>query len=142
MRCKASRIFAAVAVILLGLTYDGRAQNPPVAVQLPTGDYLIAVQPADSFPAGMVGEWHLVLEPGGRYRVVRNGNAVVLGEYRAAGDTLQFVDRSGEMSCGADPATYLWKSGTDGALVLVTVRDECFGRAKLTTLRAMSRAKN
>jgi hypothetical protein len=119
-----------------------RAQNTaPVAVQLPTGDYLVSITPADSLP-GIAGDWHIVFEPTGTYRVLRNGGVVVLGEYRAVGDTLRLVDKSGDMSCDdTAPASYIWKALPDGSLTLVAMEDPCAGRKQLTTLRALVKAK-
>ena len=120
-----------------------RAQNPaPVAVQLPTGDYLVSITPDDSLP-GIAGDWHFVFEPAGTYRVLRNGGVVILGEYRAVADTLHMVDKSGDMSCDeTTPAVYIWNAHPDGSLTLVAVEDLCAGRKLLTTLRALMKAKN
>jgi hypothetical protein len=120
------------------------AQNPaPIAVRLPVGTYVVAIQPTDSLPAEISGDWRIVFETSGTYRVVRNGNVVVLGEYRTAADTLLLVDRSGEMACmgAAGPATYTWGVRPDGSLMLVAVQDQCTGRMRLTTLRALPKAK-
>lgn len=141
MRCSITLGLAAtiVAAVPAGL----HAQNTtPVAVQLPTGDYLVSVKPTDSLPA-IAGDWHIVFEPNGAYRVMRNGGVVVLGEYRAVGDTLRLTDKSGDMACGdtAGPATYTWKALPDGSLTLVAVEDPCPGRKQLTTLRALVKAK-
>ena len=121
-----------------------QAQNTtPVAVQLPTGDYLVAVKPTDSLPEGMVGDWQVVFETGGVYRVVRNGNVRVLGEFRTVADTVYLVDKSGAMACGATagPSTYVWKGEPDGSLTLIAVKDECRGRQRLMTLRPLVKVK-
>ena len=121
------------------------AQNTaPVAVKLPTGAYLVLVQPEDSLPPEISGEWRIVFENGGTYRALRNGAVVVMGEYKATGDTLRLVDVSGDMACTgtAGPATYVWKAAADGSLTLVAVEDQCAGRARLTTLRALVKAKD
>ena len=119
------------------------AQNQTAtAVQLPTGAYLVAIQPTDSLPTELAGDWRIVFEQGGTYRVLRNGGVVVLGEYRTVGDTLRLVDKSGEMACtDAAQATYVWKAEADGSLRLVAVEDACAGRQRITTLRALVRAK-
>jgi hypothetical protein len=119
------------------------SQDPaPVAVQLPSGDYLVTVRSTDSFPAGLAGEWHLLFEPGGSYRLMRNGAMVVMGEYKIAGDTLRLVDKVGTMACTADPAgTYMWKADAEGGLTLMAVEDRCVGRSKITTLRPLMRVK-
>jgi hypothetical protein len=120
-----------------------QAQNTtPVAVQLPTGDYLVAVKPTDSLPEGMVGDWQVVFETGGVYRVIRNGNVRVLGEFRSVADTVYLVDKSGTMACGATAgSTYVWKGEPDGSLTLIAVKDECRGRQRLMTLRPLVKVK-
>lgn len=126
-----------------GIPSGLQAQDPaPVAVQLPTGAYLVAIQPTDSLPTEMAGEWRIVFEPGGTYRVLRDNGVVVLGTYRAEGERLILVDTSGDMAClDAPPGTYLWKTGADGTLTLSAVEDTCTGRQRITTLRALVRAK-
>lgn len=133
----------AALVATAGIPSGLQAQDPaPVAVQLPTGAYLVAIQPTDSLPTEMAGEWRIVFESGGTYRMLRDNGVVVLGTYRAEGERLILVDTSGDMAClDAPPATYLWKTGPDGTLTLSAVEDSCTGRQRLTTLRALVRAK-
>ena len=134
---------AALTVMTAAVPSGLHAQNTPVVIALPTGDYLVAVKPTDSLPVGMVGDWQIAFETGGVYRVLRNGNVRVLGEYRTVADTVYLVDKSGAMACGATagPSTYVWKNEADGSLTLIAVKDECRGRLRLMTLRPMVKVK-
>ena len=143
MRCPRYMLVAGVvAAIGTSAPREGFSQNQaPTAIPLPSGAYLIVLTNADPVPAGMVGEYRMVFDTVGGFRVVRNGNDLVVGKYTVRADTLTFVDVSGEMACrGAPEATYLWKLGDNG-LELVAVSDACEGRRRITTIHPLARAK-
>jgi hypothetical protein len=132
---------AVVTALSFGVAQQLHSQNPaPVAVQLPSGAYMLVVAATDSVPSGLVGEWQFVFDTAGVYHLVRNGNARVTGTYQIRGDTLQLVDTGGNMAClgtsASQPGLYTWKLGPDG-LTLVAVNDWCRGRLRMTTMHPL-----
>jgi hypothetical protein len=91
-----------------------------------------------SATAGTV-EWTLQYHEGGRVTVSRNGEVVIEGKYKVAGDALEVVDEKGSMACpAAQTGKYTWKL-EEKKLTLTKVEDECEGRSSAFTRLSWTR---
>lgn len=123
------------AVIALG---SALAACGPGTAKIPDGSWasVIAVPGGD-----FNGDWTLVLEPGGRYRIALDGQTTVSGHYDSGeAGVVTFTDESGPMMCGAGGAsgTYRW-SLEGGRLSLAPQSDDCLGRRGILGQQAFTR---
>jgi len=109
------------------------------ATPLVPGTYLtkVKVGAADN-RAAMVGTWHVVISPSGRYEAYNGTSKVATGGAGqitfAPGQRVTFTDRSGRHACQGSAAvgvyhwTYIYRYGHPSLLLLKPIRDACSGR--------------
>lgn len=101
---------------------------------------------AVSFPLGeyTVGEFAIVFDEKGQFRVSKGGEMAVEGEYTVKSDQLELTDKRGPFSCagaGHETGIYKWKYEGE-ILTLSKVADECDGRSAAMTAQPWKRKKS
>lgn len=88
----------------------------------------------DEFPKGTYSaasvsdeQWEVVFADQGRFRVTRNGETAVEGEYATTADHIVFSNEKGPDACGAETGAYDWRRDGD-TLILAAVDEPCEGR--------------
>jgi hypothetical protein len=134
MRKQTKIVVVSAAISLLLIASVGFAlSSAPNA-----GTYLSSIALEDipaSIPteakAMFVGEWTMTLAEDRRYRIAKNGQALVEGHFVSSAEQIKFTDEAGDLACtqasGMRTGSYEW-SYQNHKLTFTPVTDTCEGR--------------
>jgi len=104
--------------------------------------------------AMFIGEWTITLAEDRRYRIAKNGQALLEGHFVSSAEQIKFTDEAGDLACtqssGMRSGSYEW-SYQNHKLTFIPVTDNCEGRrfvlgihpwtqaptARVTTIQAL-----
>ena len=132
--------YMSCALVAFTMAAPAAGAQPPLA-----GAYSVTLEAADvkdlkGVPAGQfLGTWTLTFNADETFSVQQNGVEHVRGSFTLVGETLTFLDRSGDYACmdGDTPAVGEYRLKRDQkTITLAKVKDEaCPGRAAALTLK-------